>query len=306
MTKIVKKIRQYIKLPISALSIVLYAIVVFLVYLGITKYVPVVFHQTRQLIDSITHFYQTNSFDNKELDYIQNIIKSSGVMQKIQSGVFVLIDYIYHFGELAVAVLLSFLLSFFFLIDNKKTLAFSTLFLKGDFTWFFEDVYYLGRKFVIAFGNIIETQLLIAIINTAITVAALMFMNFPQLLSLAIMIFLLSLIPVAGVLISCIPLTIIAYSVGGYKDVIYILLVVLFVHVLESYVLNPRLMANKTEIPMFFTFIILYLGESIFGVWGLIVGIPIATFLLDLLNIKEIPTKANKHKNPSKTLEDEG
>ena len=112
----------------------------------------------------------------------------------------------------------------------------------------------------------IETQLLIAIVNTVITVLALAVMGFPQLLSLAMMIFFLSLIPVAGVIISCIPLTFIAYTIGGLNDVVYVLLIIIFVHALESYVLNPRLMSHKTEIPMFYTFIVLYLGEHLFGI----------------------------------------
>ena len=74
----------------------------------------------------------------------------------------------------------------------------------------------------------IETQLLIAIVNTVITVLALAVMGFPQLLSLAMMIFFLSLIPVAGVIISCIPLTFIAYTIGGLNDVVYVLLIIIF------------------------------------------------------------------------------
>ena len=107
------------------------------------------------------------------------------------------------------------------------------------------------------------------------------------------MIFFLSLIPVAGVIISCIPLTFIAYTIGGLNDVVYVLLIIIFVHALESYVLNPRLMSHKTEIPMFYTFIVLYLGEHLFGIWGLIVGIPLFTFLLDLMKIKQVPSIRN-------------
>ncbi len=236
------------------------------------------------------------------IEYVLNLLQTSEYIQKLQSGVLVVINYLYNFGELALTVLISFLLSFFFMIDNKKTVAFSQLFLQGRGAWFFEDVYYLGAKFTRAFGNVIETQLVIALVNTAITVFALAVMGFPQLLSLALMIFFLSLIPVAGVIISCIPLTFIAYSIGGFNDVIYILLIIVFVHALESYILNPRLMANKTEIPMFYTFILLYLSEHLFGLWGLIIGIPLFTFFLDLMNVKEIPRLRKKSDD---TLQDQ-
>jgi len=50
--------------------------------------------------------------------------------------------------------------------------------------------------------------------------------------------------------------------------------------------LNPKLMSAKIELPIFFTFIILIVSEHFLGVWGLLVGIPLFMFLLDLLDVK--------------------
>ncbi|MPN34068.1 hypothetical protein SDC9_181560 [bioreactor metagenome] len=68
----------------------------------------------------------------------------------------------------------------------------------------------------------------------------------------------------------------------------------MIVHLIESYVLNPKLMSSKTELPIFYTFIVLLVSERLFGVWGLIVGIPIFTFFLDILKVKEIPLHLKK------------
>ena len=113
-------------------------------------------------------------------------------------------------------------------------------------------------------------------------------MKFPQdqLLSLALMIFILSLIPVAGVIISCIPLSLIAYTVGGIEDVIYVLIMIAIIHAIESYLLNPKLMSSKTDLPIFYVFVILMFSEKFFGVWGLVIGIPAFVFFLDLLDVK--------------------
>ena len=101
----------------------------------------------------------------------------------------------------------------------------------------FQDIYYFANKFVNTFGVVMEAQFFIAVVNTVITLA-LAIIGFTQLPSLAIMIFILSLVPVAGVIISCIPLSFIAYSQGGLNDVIYILALITIVHLFESYVLN--------------------------------------------------------------------
>ncbi|EUJ24389.1 hypothetical protein PGRAN_00675 [Listeria grandensis FSL F6-0971] len=87
-------------------------------------------------------------------------------------------------------------------------------------------------------------------------------------------------------IISCIPLSIIAYSVGGLTDVVVILITIVIVHAVETYILNPKLMSSKTDLPVFYTFIILIFSEHFFGVWGLIVGIPVVVFLFDVLGVR--------------------
>ena len=76
-------------------------------------------------------------------------------------------------------------------------------------------------------------------------------MGFHQLPSLGLMVFLFSLIPVAGAIISSIPLSFIAYSQGGMWDLLFILLMILGIHILEAYVLNPKFMSSRTELPIF-------------------------------------------------------
>ena len=123
------------------------------------------------------------------------------------------------------------------------------------------------------------------------------FMHMPQIIALGLMVFILSLVPVAGVIISLIPLSIIGYSVGGIRYVIYIFIMIMIIHAIEAYVLNPKFMASKTEVPIFYTFLVLLVAEHFWGTWGLIVGVPIFTFLLDVLGIKSAKKskkKANK------------
>ena len=120
------------------------------------------------------------------------------------------------------------------------------------------------------------------------------FMHMPQIIALGLMVFILSLVPVAGVIISLIPLSIIGYSVGGIRYVIYIFIMIMIIHAIEAY---PKFMASKTELPIFYTFLVLLVAEHFWGTWGLIVGVPIFTFLLDVLGIKSAKKskkKANK------------
>ena len=116
-------------------------------------------------------------------------------------------------------------------------------------------------------------------------------MGMPQLVALGLMVFIFSLVPVAGVIISLVPLSFVAYSVGGIRYVVYIFIMVLVIHAIEAYILNPKFMSSRTELPIFYTFLVLLLAEHFWGVWGLIVGVPIFIFFLDVLEIK--PTANN-------------
>ncbi|MNP79763.1 hypothetical protein D3C76_1776790 [compost metagenome] len=44
-------------------------------------------------------------------------------------------------------------------------------------------------------------------------------------------------------------------------------------------------MSSKTNLPVFYTFVILLFSEHYLGVWGFIIGIPIFIFILDILDV---------------------
>ena len=67
-----------------------------------------------------------------------------------------------------------------------------------------------------------------------------------------------------------IQLTIIGYTVCGWQDVLTILIMIAAIHVLEACVLNPKFMSSRTQLPVFFTFVVLLVAERLFGTWGLI------------------------------------
>jgi len=197
-------------------------------------------------------------------------------------------------SSLGLHLFLSLLLSLFLLLGKDNVLRFSRQFRTSKLAWLFNEVEFFGGKFIHTFGKVIEAQLLIALINCLLTTLALWIMGFPNLIALALLVFALGLVPVAGAFLSLIPLCAIAYSIGGLLYIVYLLLIVTIIHALEAYVLNPRLMASKTNLPMFYTFVVLLFSEHFFGVWGLIVGIPTFVFLLDILEVQSVGTPAAK------------
>lgn len=286
--------RRFPKVPTQLIVTIAYLLIIGLLYFAITIYMPILFKQTVKMVNSVIKFYKENDVD-WFMKSIHRYISNAELTSQVKRGMGIAMHALTSFGTLTASFLMSLILSFFYTIEIKQMHEFSQAFIKSGFLrWFFEDLHYFGKKFVNTFGVVLEAQFFIAICNTVLTMICLVIMKMPQIIALGLMVFILSLIPVAGVIISLIPLSIVAYTVGGIQDVIYIFIIIMVIHAIEAYILNPKFMSSKTELPIFYTFVVLVVGEHFLGIWGLIVGVPIFTFLLDILEIKPIKKKGFK------------
>lgn len=290
MNGLVDFISKRIRINRKIIVLLLYAAVVSILVYGVVKYLPVVINEISQLIKQLTEFYSKPK-DNIVFNYIIEQLKQYEITTYLNFGMTYLIKYFSDISSVGLQILLALILSLFFLLEKERIISFTNRFKYSKISPFYEELEYFGKKFARTFGKVIEAQFIIATINMTITVACLWMMEFPQLFGLGILIFFLGLIPVAGVIISLFPLCFIAYSIGGVMKVVYVLIMIAVVHALEAYVLNPKLMSSKTNLPVFYTFIVLIFSEHFFGVWGLILGIPVFVFILDVLGVKTVQGK---------------
>ncbi|PEE38449.1 AI-2E family transporter [Bacillus pseudomycoides] len=279
-----RKLDHFMPINRKIIIALLYVTLVGGITVTLVKYLPVLTVQISQLIYQFNVFFK-NPPDNEIIKAAINAINHMELSKYIGQGVDILYKSIANVGKFGLQFFLSLILSLFFLLEKARIVAFTAKFKESRLAIFYNEIEYFGKKFARSFGKVIEAQFLIAIVNCVLSVIALWILGFPQLLGLALMIFLLGLIPVAGVIISLVPLCMIAYNIGSITYVVYILIIVAVIHALESYVLNPKFMSQKTNLPIFYTFMVLTFSEHFLGVWGLIIGIPIFVFLLDVLDV---------------------
>ncbi|MGG3520498.1 AI-2E family transporter [Bacillus pseudomycoides] len=279
-----RKLDHFMPINRKIIISLLYVMLVGGITVTLVKYLPVLTVQISQLIYQFNVFFK-NPPDNEIIKAAINAINHMELSKYIGQGVDILYKSIANVGKFGLQFFLSLILSLFFLLEKARIVAFTAKFKESRLAVFYNEIEYFGKKFARSFGKVIEAQFLIAIVNCVLSVIALWILGFPQLLGLALMIFLLGLIPVAGVIISLVPLCMIAYNIGSITYVVYILIIVAVIHALESYVLNPKFMSQKTNLPIFYTFMVLTFSEHFLGVWGLIIGIPIFVFLLDVLDV---------------------
>nr|WP_040204273.1 AI-2E family transporter [Neobacillus jeddahensis] len=286
MNRLVQFLESKIPLNRKFLVIVSYACIVGLFSYGLVMYLPMIVEEITALIKQLTTFY-TSKHDNMVLNYVVRRIEEIKISSYLEQGFTFLIKYFTDISKITLQVLLALLLSLFCLLEKPRLIEFTKKFRTSKISSIYVEVEFFAKKFVGTFGKVIEAQLIIAVVNCALTTIFLWLLDFPQLGGLSIMIFVLGLIPVAGVIISLIPLVIIAYSIGGMIKVLYVGIAVAIIHGIEAYILNPNLMSSKTNLPVFYTFIVLIFSEHFFGVWGLIIGIPVFVFLLDVLEVTD-------------------
>lgn len=279
---VTKKIKRFFPISPTLVNVILYLLLISSFVFGIFNYAPKIVKQVVDMINNIDLF--VNSPQNGEVVQMFTSALEKVDYQKYLGNA---VDYIMKLGGWLEVILFVILLSFFYLLQKNKVVKFTEKFRNSKIGWLYSEFNYFGKKFASSFGKVIEVQLLIAVFNTALTIIGLWILDFPYLFALTIMVFLFSLIPVAGVIISFIPIGIIAYQIGNFSLVLWTVVMILVIHAVETYFLNPKLYAQKTKLPMFYTFIILIFSQHYMGIWGLIIGIPIFMFFLDVLDVEQ-------------------
>jgi predicted PurR-regulated permease PerM len=284
------KVRRWTKLPYGAAVLVVYVAVLFVLAFAFRFIVPTLVQQFSVIPGEVGQLMKEYPFVK---DYFDEIYAQLDLMKEVTSNWKSLltngIDTISSVGKFMERSVLAVFLSFVLSLTWQHLKAFGKQFLHSDYPKLFGNIYELGATFIRILGSVIEVQLLISLINTILMMIGLSILGIPSVLVMGLMIFILGLIPIAGVIISLIPLSVMAFATHGYIGIIEVIVLIIIIHMFESYFLHPRLMASRTELPVFLTFLTLIVMEHLLGAWGLIVGVPIVAFILNLIGVQHAP-----------------
>ena len=144
----------------------------------------------------------------------------------------------------------------------------------------YEEVAESVRSFGEVLGQAFEAQFLIAAANTALTAVGLYLLGLGHHAAfLCVIVFLFSFVPVAGVFISSVPICLIALQVAGVKVMFAAIGLITVIHLIEGYILNPQIYGTRMRINPVIVLIILTIGGTLFQFWGLILGVPVCTYI---------------------------
>ena len=134
-----------------------------------------------------------------------------------------------------------------------------------------------------SFGGFIEGQLLDALIVGVITYILFNIFNFANPLLLATIIAVTNVIPVLGPFIGGIPAAFLVLLTQPEKVFLFVLLI-LVVQQIDGNLICPHILGDKINISSLATLIAIIVMGGLFGIFGMLIGVPVFAVLLQLIN----------------------
>jgi predicted PurR-regulated permease PerM len=130
---------------------------------------------------------------------------------------------------------------------------------------------------------------MIAIVNSILTFGAIHLLGIQNAAFLCFIVFLCSFIPVLGVVFSSVPIAVMALTQegGSFMLAVWSIVAILLIHFLETSVLNPRILGNMLHLHPVLVLAILAICEHFFGVWGLLLGVPVFVYIIRFVILQE-------------------
>ena len=138
-------------------------------------------------------------------------------------------------------------------------------------------------------GKSFSAQGVIALFNTLFTFVLLWLLGIQNELLFCAIVFVASFIPVVGVFLSGIPITIQAILQPGGSIGLAALVIagIILVHLIEASVLSPKIVGKVLHLHPVMVLAILAIGEHLFGIWGLLLGVPVAVYIMRVVVLNE-------------------
>jgi predicted PurR-regulated permease PerM len=220
-------------------------------------------------------------FNRQDQVYLKELLTAQ--FQRVRDYAPAVINMLY---RATVTTLLAVLFSFLILIDQgriKRGIGRLKTSRVGDF---YEEAAQPIVRFGILVGRAIEAQAAIAFVNTILTLIGLLLLDIPLTAMLSVVVFVCSFVPVLGVLISTTPIVLVALNAGGFSLALAAIGLVIVIHAIESYLLNPMIYGKHLKLNPVLTLIILYISYHAFGLWGMLLGVPVARYIIhDVLGV---------------------
>jgi predicted PurR-regulated permease PerM len=146
----------------------------------------------------------------------------------------------------------------------------------------------LGDEIIRRIGGYVAGQTAVAFINGTLTFAILLALGLPYAAVVAVLVFLLGLIPLIGATIGAVIVVLVGFA-DSWQVALGLGIYYIVYQQIENYVIAPRVMARTVSVPGAIALIAALAGGSLLGVLGALVAIPLAAGLLLIVQEVVLP-----------------
>lgn len=133
-------------------------------------------------------------------------------------------------------------------------------------------------------GGYIRGQVTVALLVSTTVCIVLLLLQVQFAILLGLVVFVLEFIPVLGSLISGSICVVVALS-SGWEIAVSVLVVFVAIHVLDGYVLSPRIVGRAVGVNPAVAIVALLIGSELFGIWGALLAAPVTGTLQSLAEV---------------------
>lgn len=281
---------------LNIIIIFLYLSFVWAIFFALSSLLPELTRELKDLPKYMPILKEPVSLVADKLEEIKNINSEIGwsiyeVFNKQNMAIFMQVyEKLKAFWAIFIKVILSLILSYIFIFDREKLWEYLKWIKSSNFAFLYNEYKTIIEKIVRTFGLVFKAQSIIALTNAILTTIWLFiiwlahYTSFPFIYTLAIMVFICSFIPVLWTFISSVPILIIWYATfWTWSIIVEIILLVSFIHAVEAYYLNPKIVSSFIKLPMSLTFLVLILSEHFMWFAWLVIWISSFYLILELL-----------------------
>lgn len=219
-----------------------------------------------------------------ELITTENIIFLLGYAFSLGSSVFNVIK----------NTLLGIFIAIYMLMSKEKCAAYLRRFLNGFLPpKKVRSIIRFGKLLDRSFGGFIEGQLLDAIVVGIISYFVFIIFNLPIPHLLATIIAVTNVIPVFGPFIGGIPAAVLVFLTQPEKVILFVILIVI-IQQIDGNIICPHILGDRINISSLSTIIAIVTMGGLFGIFGMVIGVPVFAVIIHLINQYTINSLRNK------------
>ncbi|MEQ2627990.1 AI-2E family transporter [Peptoniphilus lacrimalis] len=232
--------------------------------------------------DPLTNMF--NSFSNAITNILDNVQKSA--LDSLRSVVIKL----YGLVTSTLKIVLVLIFSFYFSIGKEKYLK---SFKKSIPNKYREDVNYLAVRINTSLQQFIRGRLLLALFVGFLTMIYLLILRVDFAIVIGMITCIADIIPYIGPFLGFVPAVLFAFMDAPLKA-LWVSILFIIIQWAENNILAPKLIGDSTGLNPLAVLISIIIGGGIFGIWGMVVSVPLVSIILILLDFFKLKYNENK------------